>query len=54
MSYLYVHLIPQTSALITETIKVAGLTEEALINDVKDRIYEHLDKSNVSFLSFIL
>lgn len=41
----YVHLIPQTTKEIQETIKVV-LPEGALVNDLRLAILEQLNKAN--------
>ena len=49
---LYVHLVPQTTSLIEETIKLT-MPESSLVNDLRLRILEHLQKSNVSPIMLI-
>ena len=49
MVSLYVHLIPQTTSLIQETLKLS-VPAEALINDLRLLILDRLNKSNVNSL----
>ena len=45
---LYVHLIPQTTELISETLKLS-ISESSLINELRLSILAHLEKQNVNF-----
>lgn len=40
---LYVHLIPQTSSLISETLKVS-IKEDSLVNDLRLKVLDQLKK----------
>jgi hypothetical protein len=46
MTSLYVHLIPQTTQLLSETIKLNLPQKEPVINDLRLKILEHLEKNN--------
>ncbi len=46
MTTLYVHLIPQTTQLLSETIKLNRPQKEPIINDLRLKILEQLDKNN--------
>lgn len=42
----YVHLIPQTTSLISETIKFSSVSEDSLVNDLRLKVVEQLNKQN--------
>ena len=46
MTSLYVHLIPQTTQLLSETIKLNLPQKEPLINDLRLKILDQLEKNN--------
>ena len=46
MTSLYVHLIPQTTQLLSETMKLNLPQKEPIINDLRLKILEQLDKNN--------
>lgn len=41
----YVHLVPQTTSLVQETVKLS-MPEEGTVNDLRLAILEHLNKHN--------
>ena len=46
MTSLYVHLIPQTTQLLSESLKLVLPQREPVINDLRLKILEQLDKGN--------
>ena len=46
MTSFYVHLIPQTTQLLSETLKLNLPQREPCINDLRLKILEHLEKNN--------
>jgi len=46
MTSLYVHLIPQTTQLLSETLCLTLPQKEPIINDLRVKILEHLEKNN--------
>ena len=46
MSAYYVHLIPQTTQLLSETIKLTLPQKDPVINDLRLKILDQLEKNN--------